>query len=86
MELKIAKEDREQVLVKLKSYFLDERDEEIGDLATGFLLDFITKEIGPFFYNCGIKDAKEQTLQAFSTLMEEIDCLEMLPPKKSSPK
>lgn len=76
------KERRADLLHKLKAYFQDERDEELGDLAANLLLDFIEREMGPAFYNQGVKDAKTKTLTAFATLTEEMDYLEKLIPKK----
>ena len=42
---------------EIKKYFLKEREEEIGDLAAGLLLNFITERIAPEFYNKGVNDA-----------------------------
>ncbi len=84
MDIRLPQEVRAGIILKIKSYFLDERDEEIGDLAAGFLLDFVQKEITPFYYNQGLNDAKEQILKSFSLLNEELDCLEKLPPKRQS--
>ena len=33
-------------------------EEEIGDLKTGLLLDYILKEVGPTIYNQAITDAQ----------------------------
>ena len=75
------KEKRADILHKLKAYFREERDEDLGDLAANLLLDFIELEIGPVFYNQGVKDAKAKTVTAFATLTEEMDYLEKLVPK-----
>ena len=42
----------------IKQYFLEHRNEEIGDLQAGFLLEFCLKEIGPAIYNKGVQDAQ----------------------------
>ena len=42
----------------IKNYFLKGREEEIGDLAAGLMLDFIIEELAPEFYNQGIQDAQ----------------------------
>jgi uncharacterized protein (DUF2164 family) len=76
------KEDRAQITYKLMEYFREERDEEIGELAAGMLLDFIEREIGPVFYNRGVRDAKSKAITVLSTLTEELDFLEQLVPKK----
>ena|GEM_PF-297249 len=77
-----AKEERALMVQKLKEYFEDERDETLGDLPAGLLADFIEREIGPFFFNRGVQAAKAKTLGIFANLDEELEYLEMLPPKR----
>ncbi|MDB5103558.1 MAG: hypothetical protein JWP91_1247 [Fibrobacteres bacterium] len=76
------KNERTQLVSKLRQYFQDERDEELGELPAKMMLDFIEREIAPFFYNRGVRDAKSKTIAAFATLAEEMDYLEILVPKK----
>lgn len=76
------KEQRADILYKLQAYFREERDETLGDLAANLLLDFIEREISPFFYNQGVRDAKTKTLSAFAELTEQMDYLEKMAPKK----
>lgn len=56
-ELELDKEVKKQLVEVIKTYFYQERDEEISDLAAGLFLDFIIEKIGPHIYNEGIKDA-----------------------------
>lgn len=56
-EIKLSKEQREDMINKIKLYFDKERDEEIGDLGASLLLDFIAKEIATEFYNLGVLDS-----------------------------
>jgi uncharacterized protein (DUF2164 family) len=53
----ISKEKRIELRDKIKAYFQNERDEEIGDLAASLILDFVIEELAPEFYNQGIFDA-----------------------------
>ena len=53
----LSKEDREKLISEIQEYFLEERDEELGNLAAGFVLDFIIEHIAPTFYNQGIRDS-----------------------------
>ena len=76
------KDERAQIVTKIRQFFQDERDEELGELPAMMFLDFIEKEISPFFYNRGVRDAKSKTIAAFATLTEEMDYLEVLVPKK----
>ncbi|MBL4934810.1 DUF2164 domain-containing protein [Clostridium sp. YIM B02515] len=54
---KLTKEQREDMINSIKNYFLDEREEEIGDLASNLMLNFIIEEIAPEFYNKGVYDS-----------------------------
>lgn len=50
----LTREQRNELIPEIKTYFLKERDEEIGDLAAGLLLDFIMERLAPEFYNRGV--------------------------------
>lgn len=56
-KLQLTREKREDMVSALKYYFDKERDEELGDLAAGMLLDYIIKELAPEFYNQGVLDS-----------------------------
>jgi len=55
--LELTKDEREQLVVAVKDFFLNEQDQEIGDLAVILFIDFMVKKLGPAFYNRGIQDA-----------------------------
>ena len=55
--IKLTKERRDELIAEIKNYFSEERDEEIGDLAAGLILDFILETIAPEFYNQGVFDS-----------------------------
>ena len=55
--INITKEQKEMMLSKIKEYYIQERDEEVGDLAALLLLDFFLKELAPEIYNIGVKDS-----------------------------
>lgn len=56
-KITLSKEKKEEMISVIKDYFYNEREEEIGDLAASMLLNFITEELGPEYYNQGITDA-----------------------------
>lgn len=74
--VKIPKEEREQLIQGIQGYFLDEREEEIGELAAGFMLDFFLKEAGPYLYNQGVMDAKKLLQEKVLNMEEDIDALQ----------
>lgn len=58
MTLELPEQTRAQSVASIKRYFVEELDQEIGDLKAGLVLDFILKEIGPSIYNAAIADAQ----------------------------
>lgn len=67
--IKISKEDRDEMIAALRQYFLKERDEEMGDLAAGLLLDHFIEHLAPVFYNQGVYDAHRYMKDAAEDLM-----------------
>ena len=55
--IQVPEETRKAMLEEIKNYFLNERDEEMGDLAAGLLLDLITEKLAPEYYNQGVYDS-----------------------------
>ena len=53
----LAKERKEEMLAELKTYFLKERGDEIGDLGSTLILDVICEKLAPEFYNQGVRDS-----------------------------
>ena len=54
----ISTEARTRALASIKRYFLEELDDDIGDLKADLMLDFVLREIGPTIYNQAIADAR----------------------------
>ena len=70
-DIKFSKDETERLVSKIKHYFNDELDQEIGGFEAEFLIEFIAKEMGPLFYNRGLSDAHA----LFSEKAEEIGYL-----------
>ena len=75
-EISLSEAQKALIVEKIQHYFEQERDEEIGRFDAEFLLDFFTKEIGPFFYNSGLYDAKAMVDKKIEYLGEAIYELE----------
>ncbi|MEX2229903.1 MAG: DUF2164 domain-containing protein [Dehalococcoidia bacterium] len=78
--IELTKEEREYATHRLKAYFVDERDEEIGDLAAYLLYDFIAKELGPLFFNRGLYVAGLIARRGADTIEADIDAAKRMPP------
>jgi len=70
-DITFTKDETDRLVSKIKDYFNDELEQEIGGFDAEFLIEFFAKEIGPYFYNKGLADA--QTL--FSEKAEELGYL-----------
>ena len=55
---------------KLQSYFEKELEVELGQFDGEFLLDFISNEIGAYYYNQGLSDARSLLEQKIDLLTE----------------
>lgn len=71
-EVGFSKEEKQVITGKLRNYFDQELHQELGQFDGDFLLDFITKEIGPYFYNQGLYDAQTVMQGRVDTILESI--------------
>ncbi|MET4731215.1 uncharacterized protein (DUF2164 family) [Lysobacter enzymogenes] len=53
-------DDQEKALLvaKLQRYFTEELKQPIGRFDAEFLLDFLSEELGAYYYNRGVADAQ----------------------------
>lgn len=74
--MEFSNEEKEAITQKIQCYFKDELDSDIGQFDALFLLDFFTREIGPYFYNRGLYDAQALLAQRIEDIAESIFELE----------
>jgi uncharacterized protein (DUF2164 family) len=67
-EITFTPPEKERLVHKLKHYFTEELDQEIGQFDAEFLLDFFGQELGVYYYNRGLNDAQD----IFKSRMESI--------------
>ncbi|QJE98731.1 DUF2164 domain-containing protein [Luteolibacter luteus] len=58
MKVHLSNAETKEILQSIERFFSQELEVEIGDLQSGFVLDFFLKEIAPFAYNQGVEDAR----------------------------
>jgi len=58
MTIEFTKQEKVILVTKLQKYMSNELDAELGQFDAEFLLDFISQEMGNYFYNRGLYDAK----------------------------
>jgi len=75
-EVKFSKEEKERIVQKVKMYFNDELDQDIGGFDAEFLIDFFASEIGASFYNQGLNDAQvlfTEKVEELGYLVQELE-------------
>lgn len=75
-EINFSTEQKAEIVAKLQRYFDDELEHDLGQFEGEFLLDFIGAEIGNYFYNQGLQDARtvlDEKLEGFADALYEIE-------------
>ncbi|UOF15468.1 DUF2164 domain-containing protein [Lysobacter capsici] len=57
-DIKFSSEEKTLIAAKLQRYFSEELKQQIGRFDAEFLIDFISEEIGGYYYNRGVYDAQ----------------------------
>jgi uncharacterized protein (DUF2164 family) len=68
--------EKEVIVRKIKLYFSEELQQQIGSFDAEFLLDFFAKEIGVYFYNRGLYDAQALLSKQLDDIQDAIYQLE----------
>lgn len=55
--INLSQELKKQAIEDIKRYFVENREEDIGQLAAELLLDFMFEKVGVVIYNQAIRDA-----------------------------
>ncbi len=69
-KIEFSKEEKQMMTQKVKKYFQDELNEDIGNFDAEFLIDFFSKEMGGFFYNRGLYDAETMISEKVSEISD----------------
>jgi len=76
LKIEFSREEKAIIVRKIQLYFSEELEREIGQFDAGFLLDFFSEEIGPYYYNRGLYDARsvvESRLESINDAIYEIE-------------
>lgn len=75
-KIEFSKDEKEFIVQKIRNYFEDELDREIGQFDAVRLMDFFSVQIGPLYYNRGLFDAQailEKRLENITEAISEIE-------------
>lgn len=67
-DIEFSQEQKDRMVGKVKAYFQDELQHDIGGFEAEFLIDFLADELGAPYYNRGLLDAQA----ALNEKMEEL--------------
>lgn len=68
--------EKEILIRKIKLYFSEELEQNIGQFDAEFLLNFFSEEVGAYFYNRGLYDARAVLEEKLETIDEAIFSIE----------
>jgi len=77
MKIKFSTQEKQFLVDQLQGYFNKELDQELGQFDGEFLLDFISEQMGAYFYNRGLQDAQTILNSKIDTITEAIDEIEL---------
>ena len=81
-----TRHQKDELINKIKIYFSEELDQELGNFEAEFLLDFFNDNLGPYYYNQAIQDVQTHLSGFLDNINERIDELEKpLPTNKNIP-
>lgn len=74
--IELSREQTEHLVSKIKDYFEQELGQDIGGFEAEFLIQFLAKEVGPYFYNKGLTDAQQllnEKIEDLGYLLQEME-------------
>ena len=58
MAIELSKQETTDIVASIRKYFREELEQELSEMHAKFLLAYFLKEIAPFAYNKGVRDAE----------------------------
>ena len=80
--VEFSQDEKAAITQKLQRYLLDELGADIGRFDAEFFLDFISGELGFYFYNRGLYDAQTVLNARFEEMGDAIVALEKFKAKR----
>lgn len=75
-EIDFSKEEKAILVRKLQAYCTEELKQDVGQFDAEFLLDFISCELGGYYYNRGLYDAQAALTDKLDDIQDSIYQLE----------
>ena len=75
-DIEFTPQEKAAMVDKLQAYFEGELEVELGQFDAEFLLDFIAKELGAYYYNRGLHDARAIFEERVKSIDDDIYAIE----------
>lgn len=75
-DIEFTSQEKAAMVDKLQAYFEGELEVELGQFDAEFLLDFIAKELGAYYYNRGLHDARAIFEERVQSIDDDIYAIE----------
>ncbi len=75
MLIQWKQEDKRLLIASIQRLFLEEFDQEIGEIAAATVLEFIDDEVATHYFNEGVRQAMNQEVSAHARLEEDLFAL-----------
>ena len=79
--IEFSRQEKTDLVSRIRKHLNEELDCEISGLQGEMLLDFLSAELGPRFYNRGLNDALTAVTRRMEDAASDIDILEKTLPK-----
>ncbi len=72
-----SKDEKATLVRKIQLYFSEELGQQIGQFDAEFLIDFVSRELGAYYYNRGLQDAQAALAAKLDDVLDAIYQLEL---------
>ena len=72
-----SKDEKAALVRKVQLYFNEELGQQIGEFDAEFLIDFVSRELGAYYYNRGLQDAQAALSAKLDDVQDAIYQLEL---------
>ena len=71
-KITFSSEQKAAMVDKLQNYFETELDTDLGQFDAEFLLDFFSSELGAYYYNRGLEDARKVVMERITLIDDDL--------------
>ncbi len=75
-DIQFTADEKAIIVGKIQLYFSEELKQKLGRFEAEFLLDFVSEELGAYFYNRGLYDAQAVLASKIDDVQDSIFQLE----------